>query len=197
MERSSVGTSSSIQSLESALDPEEWVDAYGDLFFSYAKSRLRDAGAAEELVQETFLAGIRSLNQYSGRGKQQAWLMGILRRKIVDHIRWRSKRRHHNLGDDDDPTAVLFDENGRWRDGVLPEITPDQEIETGELWEVVRDCLQYLPQGQADVFVLSAMEGMKTEEICKELDISTTNLWVRLHRARLVLAKCVGSKWFE
>jgi RNA polymerase sigma-70 factor (ECF subfamily) len=66
-----------------------------------------------------------------------------------------------------------------------------------ELWQVVRECLRNLPQGQADVFTLSVMEEMDTDEICSELDITPANLWVRMHRARLGLARCVGARWHD
>lgn len=190
--------STSQQQLRSAaLDPEDWVEAYGDYLFRYAASRLRDPSAAEEVVQETFLAAIRSLEQFAGTGSQRGWLMGILKRKIVDFVRARARRKQQNMGEDEmDPTALLFDENGRWRAGSIAQVSPDAQIESGELWGVVQGCLKHLPQGQADVFVLSVMEEMESDEICKELGISSSNLWVRLHRARLGLAKCVGSKWF-
>ena len=60
----------------------------------------------------------------------------------------------------------------------------------------MQHCLSHLPPGQADVFVLSVMEEMDSDEICRELEITSANLWTRLHRARLGLAKCVGSRWF-
>ena len=194
--KETLSTSSSSQPVETALDPEEWVDAYGDFLFRYAQSRLHDTNAAEEVVQETFLAGIRHSGQFAGKGSQRGWLMGILRRKIVDHIRMRIKKRDRGMEEELDPTALMFDENGRWRKGAMPSVDSAQPIETEELWQIVRSCLQTLPKGQADVFVLSVMEEMDSDEICKELDISPSNLWVRLHRARLGLAKCVGSKWF-
>ncbi len=182
---------------DAALDPEDWVDAYGDYLYRYAASRLREGNAAEEVVQETFLAALRYHEQFSGTGSQRGWLMGILKRKIVDYVRARARRRVQNLGEDDhDPTALLFDEHGRWRSGSLPSIGPEDRIESSELWDIVQECLKRLPQGQSDVFMLSVMEELSTDEICKELNISSSNLWVRLHRARLGLAKCVGSKWF-
>ncbi|MFN3190835.1 MAG: sigma-70 family RNA polymerase sigma factor [Aureliella sp.] len=179
------------------LDPEDWVDAYGDDFFRYARSRLRDAAAAEEVVQEAFMAGIRHLNSFAGSGSQRAWLMTILRRKVIDYVRSRNRILEQSWAGETDPTALLFDENGRWKPGALPKVEPGARLESSELWDVVKGCLEGLPTGQADVFVLSVIDEMETEEICKELDITPSNLWVRLHRARLGLAKCVGTKWFS
>jgi RNA polymerase sigma-70 factor (ECF subfamily) len=180
------------------IDPELWVDEYGDYLYRYAVSRLRDPNAAEEAVQEAFVAGVRYRDQFAGTGSERAWLLGILKRKIIDLVRSRSRfARNGSFEDQHDPSAQIFDENGRWKNGVLPAMSPDRRMQADELREVVRECLSHLPKGQADVFVLSVMEGMDSEQICRELEITPSNLWVRLHRARLGLAKCVGSKWFQ
>ncbi len=181
------------------LEPHLWVDQYGDYLFRYANSRLRDANAAEEVVQETFLNGVKYQQQYSGKGAEQAWLLGILKRKIIDYVRKRSKQNQATPYEDDhDPTNQLFDEKGNWKLAAIPwSKRPEENLESAELWKVVRDCLVHLPPNQADVFVLSVMEDMDSEEICQELSITPSNFWVRMHRARLGLAKCVGAKWFN
>ena len=191
VEQSSVGA-------HPAIDPSVWVDQYGDYLFRYAFSRLRDANAAEEVVQETFLAGIRFQHQFTGQGSERGWLLGILKRKIVDYVRKRTRHdRTSSYQDENDPILELFDGTGNRRRDELPwSRTPDRVVESKELWDVVHKCLKHVPAGQADVFVLSVMEDLDTEEICKELGITPNNLWVRLHRARLMLAKCVGARWF-
>jgi RNA polymerase sigma-70 factor (ECF subfamily) len=179
------------------LDPTIWVDEYGPYLFRYANSRLRDANAAEEVVQETFLAGVRYAEQFAGRSSQRGWLMGILKRKIIDYVRARNKHDKATPYEDEmDPSAQMFDAMGNWKSGAINwSPSPSSNIEMSELQEIVQQCLKTLPQGQADVFVLSVMEEMESEEICRELEISPQNMWVRMHRARLGLAKCVGSKW--
>ncbi len=181
----------------SPVDPDRWVDEYGDYLYRYALSRLRHVAAAEEVVQETFLAGIRFQDRFSGEGAERAWLLGILKRKIVDYVRMRNRYdRDSSYEDTNDPSAQLFDQQGRWKADVFAAATPVDGVESSELREVVQGCLKNIPKSQADVFVLSVMEEMETDEICSELGITATNLWVRLHRARLALAKCVGSRWF-
>ncbi len=178
-------------------NPERWLDDYGDYLYRYAFSRLRDTTAAEEVVQETFLAGIRFQDRYSGEGAERAWLLGILKRKIVDYVRRRNRYdRDGSWEDTNDPSSQLFDQNGAWKKNAFAASAPDQ-VESQEIWDVVKGCLQHIPKGQADVFVLSVMEEMDTDEICKQLDITPSNLWVRMHRARLGLAKCVSGKWFS
>lgn len=179
------------------LNPSTWVEEYGDYLFRYANSRLRNTTAAEEVVQETFLSGVRYAEQYSGRGTERAWLLGILKRKVIDFVRRRQKlNTTSGYEDETDLTAQFFDGTGHWKPGVLGwSPAPNQKVEMDELWQVVKGCLETLPQGQADVFVLSVMEDMDSADICTELGISSSNFWVRMHRARLGLAACVGQKW--
>ncbi len=180
------------------IDPDRWIDEYGDYLYRYAQSRLRDPNGAEEVVQETFVAGVRYQDQFQGAGTERGWLLGILKRKIVDYVRARARHAPNKRSlDDVDPTSELFDENGRWKKGVLPDLSPDREMSARELWQIVRDCLEHLPKSQSDVFILSVMEEVETSEICRQLGITPANLWVRLHRARLGLAKCVGAKWYQ
>ena len=182
-----------------SIDPQRWVDEYGDFLYRYACSRLRDPDAAEEVVQETFLAGVRCVDTFAGRGSEQGWLTGILKRKIVDFIRRRVKEnRKSSYEDEHDPSLQMFDEMGNWKAGAIRWTNaPYQRQEFEELQAVVQECLETLPKTQSDVFVLSVIEEMGYEEICAELDISPANFWVRMHRARLGLAKCVGAKWFQ
>ncbi|QDU07149.1 sigma-70 family RNA polymerase sigma factor [Gimesia aquarii] len=182
---------------EQKLDPSEWVDAYSDYLYRYAFSRLRDVSAAEESLQETFLAGIKHQSQFQGLGSQRAWLLGILKRKIVDYIRSRSRLKQvSDHGHEAELENQLFDESGFWRQGAKRwAVEPRRRLESEELWQIVRECLSHIPEPQADAFMLSVMEEMSTEEICAELNITQSNLWVRLHRARLHLAHCVSSHW--
>ncbi len=181
----------------SELDPSRWVDQYSTYLFRHAFSRLRDANAAEEVVQETFLAGVRYSEQYSGRGTERSWLLGILKRKIIDYVRQRNKHTKASPYEDEtDLTGQLFDATGNWKPGAFGwQPAPGEQIELSELWGVVRSCLATLPSGQADVFTLSVIEEMESDQICDQLEISPSNFWVRMHRARLGLAACVGEKW--
>ncbi len=184
------------------LDPTAWVDLHGDTLFRYALSRLRDPDAAEEVVQETFVAALHAVDQYSGAGAEGAWLLGILKRKIIDCVR-RRNRPDASLGTEagEDPTETLFDKKGNWRlDPRIAGRRPEALLEREEFWLVFRGCLDGLPQRQADVFSLREVEDLSSESICKELQITPSNLWVLLHRARLRLMSCMKShleRWGE
>lgn len=178
------------------LEPAKWVDRYGDYLYRYAMSRLRDGEAAEEVVQQTFLAGLRHARQFSGKGAEHGWLLGILKRKIVDFIRQRN--RAGSLMDDqgEDLLDSFFDPKGSWKRELRSTLTrPLDSLERDEFWKVLRACLDALPTRQADIFVLREMDDRGTEEICKDLGITASNLWVLLHRARLRLSTCMQSRW--
>jgi RNA polymerase sigma-70 factor (ECF subfamily) len=183
-----------------AIDPAEWVDRYGDTLYRFALSRLRNADSAEEVVQETFVAALRARDQYSGEGAEGAWLLGICKRKIVDLIRRRNRPDAASGGDlGSDPSASLFDAKGHWRqDPRIMKGRPEACLERDEFWLAFRGCLNGLSQRQADVFTLREIDELAGDEICKELGITASNLWVLLHRARLQLTRCMKShleKW--
>jgi len=185
---------------EGGTDPAEWVDRHGDSLYRYALSRLRDPEAAEEVVQESFVAALHAREQYAGRGSEGAWLLGICKRKVIDHVRRRNRPDSGTGGDPGpDPAEALFDAKGNWRtDPRVLGRRPEETLQREEFWEVFRGCLKRLTQRQADAFTLREVEELASDEICKELSISTSNLWVLLHRARLGLTRCMKShleKW--
>jgi RNA polymerase sigma-70 factor (ECF subfamily) len=54
-----------------------------------------------------------------------------------------------------------------------------------------------MPDRLAPVFVLKFMEEKKTDEICKELEVSPSNYWVMIHRAKLLIRRCLELNWFD
>ena len=182
---------------ETTADPSRWVDEYGDFLYRFAMSRLRSPEAAEEVVQETFFAALKALDQYAGRGAERAWLLGILKRKVVDVIRQRSRSK--TVADDgDDLSEQLFDQKGSWRsDPRVFGPRPAAALESAEFWDAFRNCLETVPQRQADAFALRELDGKPGEEVCKDLEITPSNLWVLLYRARMRLANCMKVRWQE
>jgi RNA polymerase sigma-70 factor (ECF subfamily) len=178
--------------------PSEWVDRHADALFRYALLRLRDPEAAEELVQEAFLAALSAHQDFRTESSERTWLIGILKHKIIDHFRRKARQESP-----DDPAGSasglhdVFTKSGKWR--AMPGKWPtraEQGLEDRELREVLAHCLSALPQGLARGFVLREMEGLSSQEVCKVLQVSSTNLWVMLHRARLSLRRCVERNWF-
>ena len=179
-------------------DPETWVEQHGDYLFGYAMLRLRDPQLGEDIVQETFLAALNARGSFSGRSSERTWLVGILKNKIVDYIRKISRERPVDDVESYIDTEEFFDQDGAWK--LKPNewaSDPAVNFERKEFWEAFKRCLTALPSRLHDAFSLREMEGMDSSEVCKVLDISATNLWVILHRARLSLRSCLETDWFD
>jgi RNA polymerase sigma-70 factor (ECF subfamily) len=184
------------------LRPEDWVDAHGDALYRYAMMRLRDADAAEEAVQETFLAALKARERFSGRSSVRTWLVSILKHKIVDYIRKRTRERPTSEADAaeslDGLEQELFNRIGRWRSGPAKWLVdPDAVRQRADFRRIFAGCLDELPAKMADAFALRELEQQSAEEICKALGITETNLWVMLHRARLKLRGCLETRWLS
>jgi RNA polymerase sigma-70 factor (ECF subfamily) len=179
-------------------NPAKWVDEHGDYLFRYALSRLRQRDVAEDLVQETFLAALRGRDRFAGASSERTWLVGILKRKIVDHLRRKAHEQPvSDVTDSDRWAEALFDERGHWKKkpGQWP-ADPSAAFEKQEFWAIFTACLRKLPERLANAFTLREVEELDSQEVCKVLNVSANNLWVMLHRARLGLWRCLEVNWF-
>ncbi len=179
--------------------PEDWVERHGDTLFRYAILRVRDRSAAEDLVQETFLAALKNRDSFSGDSSEATWLVGILKHKIADHFRRQLREVSTPEGDLDDPVeGELFDAAGRWTIGPADwGGNPAELFRQKEFLDRFTKCLSGLSPNQANAFTLREIEGAASGEVCKILGISETNLWVILHRARTLLRLCLETHWFK
>lgn len=178
-------------------NPESWVENYGDFLYRFALSRVKDPAVAEDLVQETFLAALRARENFKGRSAGRTWLIAILKHKIVDYIRKKIREPSTDKIETlSDSAESDFDARGEWQ--IRPSkwaINPGKIYEQKEFMDVLYRCLAELPSRLAQAFMLREIDGLGTEEICKELDITATNSWVMLYRARMSLRHCLESKW--
>ena len=169
----------------------------------FARLQLRDAGAAEDAVQETLLAALAGSQSFAHRSSYKTWLVSILRNKIVDIIRSQSREvPASSLASDEEGDEALaeklFEPGGHWRAEARPGrwADPEASFEQQQFWRVFEACLDHLPAKTARVFMMREILGLETSEICKETGISTSNCWVVLHRARLSLRTCLETSWF-
>jgi len=182
-----------------AVDPVDWVDRYGDYLFRYAMLRLRDRSMAEDLVQETFLAALKDRGSFSGNSSEATWLVGILKHKIADHFRKQAREAPLEDGDlRERPDPSPFDESGRWVSGPTAwGGNPADLYREKKFLDQLTKCLSGLSPNHANAFTLREIEGADTGEICKVLNVTQTNLWVILHRARTQLRRCLETHWFD
>ncbi|MGA0025175.1 MAG: sigma-70 family RNA polymerase sigma factor [Burkholderiales bacterium] len=166
----------------------------------YALMNLRNPAQAEDAVQETLLAAMEGAARFSGKSAVRTWLTGILKHKIIDHLR-RSGREQPLTGSGDerseaDAVDALFAEDGHWREFPADWGNPAAALENSRFRAAFEMCLQRLPARTAQVFAMREVMELPTEEICKALQITSTNCWVMLHRARLTLRECLELQWF-
>lgn len=146
----------------------------------------------EEVVQDTFTTFLEAANRFEGRSRVRTFLFGILYRKISEARRgWTRDRRHDPI---DDVMEARFEPSGSWS---RPPEASDRLLETRELRRFLADCLEESPASQRMAFHLREVEGLSTEEICKILDVTTTNLGVMLYRLRNRTRECLEAKDVE
>ena len=178
-------------------DPD--LQQYRAYLLRYALLQLRDAELAEDVVQETLLAALEGRAGFSGRSSQKTWLTGILKHKIIDAMRRKSREQPLSPRDgesDADAVDALFKQDGHWQQFPTEWGNPERALEDKEFWDVFERCSQLLPERTARAFMMREVMELTTGEICKALDITPTNLWVMLHRARLSLRECLEINWF-
>jgi len=179
-----------------AVDPQAWVERYGDTLLRFVRARGCNLQIAEDIVQETFLAAWMARREFAGRASEQTWLIGILRRKIADHFRGSIRREAVEVREPKSTSS--FDRTGHWIVGPASwHLDPSAAVERQEFWDVFDQCVSKLPPALSDAYRFRDLLELSTEEICQLLDISATNLWTKLYRARASLRKCIERNWFQ
>lgn len=179
------------------INPNDWVKRYSDYLYNYTITRVNDHEVAQDLISETFMAGLKSMKNFKGEASERTWLISILKRKIIDHYRKSNSnkgkaevRMTYNSSEDsegdwlEERVADPFDGNA------------DSSMENTELGAAIQDCLNKLPEKQATIFEMKTILNYDTETICNELEITASNLWVIIHRARTSMAGCLEKNWF-
>jgi RNA polymerase sigma-70 factor, ECF subfamily len=178
-------------------DPDTWVVMYGDYLFRCAVGYVRDRSLAEDLVQETFLAALKSSASFTGQSSQKTWLVGILKHKVIDHFR---KVNRFNQAFDN-----AEGESGRTGDALDPgssastnrHFDPEIMAQRAAFWDLLMKGLAGLSPHIASAFALREIDQLNSRDVCSKLGISEANLWVMLHRARKHLRQYFESKGFN
>lgn len=180
-------------------DLAQSLEAHRKYLQRYAQFHLRDPSLAEDAVQDTLIAALAQRDRFQGRSQLRTWLTGILKHKIIDLTRSRGRGLPVDavtLGEDGDPAAGAFNAQGKWVDPPADWGTPDAALESSQFWRVYQECCQRMSKRDALVFSMREVMGLSSEEICKKIEITTTNLHVILFRARLSLRTCMSKNWF-
>lgn len=184
----------------SKANPNNWVNLHGDYLYNYAYSRVQSKETAEDLVQETFISGLKSIKSFRGESSELTWLVAILKRKVIDHYRKLSRKKETIASQFSTPFQDNGDFEGQWILERTPkdwQIKHEDPMRQSEFIFILEMCIAALPEKWRSVFVLKVMEEIKSEEVCKEIGCSSSNLWVIIHRARLQLRECIEIRWLK
>jgi RNA polymerase sigma-70 factor, ECF subfamily len=175
------------------------LEAMRPSLMRFAQLQLRNDTLAEDAVQDTLLAVLEKPESFSGMSSFRTYVTGILKFKIIDCLRASTKEKQISVEDDESESDVidsLFKADGHTVSMPAAWGAPEATLEQKDFFRVLEICLEKLPAQTARVFMMREWLDLDTEEICKELGLSTSNLWVLLYRARLRLRECLDLNWF-
>lgn len=179
---------------------QKWLSLYGDFLYQYTLPRVNRSIIAEDLVQETFLSALKGLDGYKGEASEKNWLFTILKNKIIDYYRKKAMEQSvMSMPDLQVMDDEWFNEEGGWAEKKIPKDwhASDSPVERKEIQKIINWCKDHLKELQQHVFTLKYMEDLDSIEICKVLNISSSNYWVLIHRARLQMRECVEKHWLK
>jgi RNA polymerase sigma-70 factor (ECF subfamily) len=185
--------------MTNGLNAQQWVNQHADYLYSFAISRLNNEEQAKDLVQDTFLAALQKVDTFEGKASERTWLTAILKNKIIDVYRKKSSglkivSESHAMAEQE----VFFEEDGHWSDKNKPllfGIESDDKLSKQEFNSILKKCLEKLPPLWYAVFTMKVLEEETSENVCKELMLSSSNLWVIVHRAKVNLRACLQKNW--
>lgn len=180
---------------------ENWVNQFSDELFSWALYKTSSKETAEDLVQETFLAAFHKIETFQGKSQPKTWLFSILNNKVIDYYRLSAKTTKQTFSISENSgyelSDGLFNETENWKDNDINPIWDQEEelLDNPEFNNVMQGCMEDLPQKWKFAVTSKYLTDKNADEICQELEITTSNYWQIVHRAKLLLKKCLEMKW--
>jgi len=158
----------------------ECIDRHSAGVYRLALRMVSDPQEAEDIVQETFLAALKSAKGFKGRSSAYTWLCSIAYHKVADHYRRQSRERKRMVSGIDVDTVDDTENPGR-------QPQPDSLIESAETRQVVNEALAKLPWDYRQVLILKYVEEMSVAEISQIMDRSPKSIEGLLTRSRKAL----------
>lgn len=179
---------------------EEQLVEHRVYLMRFARLQLRNEAWAEDAVSETLLAALSKPLTFGNRSQLKTWLVGILKHKVIDLIRSNAREvavPDHGADDEaDELDKLAFKVDGHFASTPGDWSDPHQALQQRQFFKVLEACVERLPPGLARLFLMREWLELSCEEVCKELSLTPTNLYVQLHRARLRLRECLSIHWF-
>jgi RNA polymerase sigma-70 factor (ECF subfamily) len=186
------------------LNPAKWVDLYADYLYKFAYYRVNDDQLAEDLVQDAFLSALKARDTYKGDAAEKTWLIAILKNKIIDHYKKASTKNESplKLRTYDAPSLDYFfnkEKNGHWQSETKPKDwgEVDNSYDSKEFYKILESCLKDLPEKWKGIFTMSLLDDSDAKMVCKEFNLSSSNFWVIMHRAKLQVRACLEKNWLR
>ena len=188
---------------ENTLNPAQWLKTYGDYLFSYALLKVNNRETAEDLVQDVLISAWKAKETFKGDSSEKTWLVAILKNKVIDHYRKKDilKNTSEYLTETEDDFSKHFFEKiyGHWLADAAPQQwnnSADSALQGEEFDRVLQQCVQKMPTKLIPVFIAKFLDDEDSETICKVHQISTSNYWVIIHRAKVLIRSCLEKNWF-
>jgi len=165
----------------------------------FAQLQLRNQELAEDAVQDALIAVLEKPERFAGQSSLRTYVTGILKYKIIDNLRLATRERQIDTAEDqseDDAIDALFAADGHTLEQPREWGNPDATLQQKDFFKVLEVCLEKLPVKTARIFMMREWLELDTDEICKELAITSANAWVLLYRARMRLRECLDLNWF-
>ena len=167
----------------------------------FAFLQLSSLPQAEDVVQEALTSACQHLDSFKGRAAFKTWVFSILKNKIIDVLRQKSRlvAISELFKDEESELSVdeLFDASGHWHKYEAPQAwqSPEEMIEQSDFWIIFEACLDHLPAKYAQVFMMREVIELSSNEICSKLELSISNFNVLMYRSRTRLRECLENKW--
>jgi RNA polymerase sigma-70 factor (ECF subfamily) len=175
------------------------LEAMRPALLRFAQLQLRNDHLAEDAVQDALIAVLEKPERFAGQSSLRTYVIGILKYKIIDNLRLATREKQIETQEDqsdDDAIDALFKADGHYMDPPKSWGDPDSTLEQKDFFKTLQVCLDKLPAKTARIFMMREWLELETDEICKELGITSSNAWVLLFRARMRLRECLDLNWF-
>ena len=176
------------------------LDSLRPTLLRIARLQLRNDTWAEDVVSETMIAALEGAADFAGQSQVKTWVVGILKHKIIDQFRKSSREvsvEAQMEAADVENFDELFLDNGHRVTPPTDWGDPEANLSRTQFLEILQLCIDKLPANLSRIFMMREWLEYETDQICKELAITSTNCFVMLYRARMRLRECLELNWLE
>ncbi|MDX8223177.1 RNA polymerase factor sigma-70 [Acinetobacter pittii] len=189
------------EEIEDQLHNPAFLQDLRQQMIKFAFLQLSSLPQAEDVVQEALTSAFQHLGSFKGRAAFKTWVFAILKNKIIDVIRQKSRlvAMTELFKDEESELSIdaLFDATGHWHKYEAPQAwqSPEEMMEQADFWIIFEACLNHLPAKYAQVFMMREVIELSSNEICSKLELSISNFNVLMYRSRTRLRECLENKW--